>query len=320
MNTSSTNQEMLSYPPRPNLTMSSSRSMSGNNGRITSADWKDDYKDVEMVDSHEFDASFFDLPAGVVAVAAAAEASASRSRQTSASKSAASVKSTSSGTFYPPMPTLGKSSTPTRGLSTESWFNPDSLPAVAKAAERITSTDFVGQYILGQRDPLDDAPAAAAGAESGGKRKRTETAATTTSTNSKKKRRPARKASKAKRPRTDSVPDTLEDAVEECGDNDVAMGRGGKANNHEGNKRFRDMAKQLKPAYEKLPKEEKTGFSIKLVQMVHDKGGRFLSKDAETGLWYEVDFKLARKKASQALREENRAEREIRKLKQKQQR
>ena len=56
----------------------------------------------------------------------------------------------------------------------------------------------------------------------------------------------------------------------------------------------------------------KTDFSIKLVQMVHAKGGRFLAKDPADELWYEVDFKLARRKASQALREETRQEREYR--------
>ena len=294
---------MLSYPQRPNVTNATMSSSS--NGRVTSADWRDDYKDEEMIDGTQFDAAFFDIPAGVVAAASAA----SRSRQTSSR----SVKSTSSGTYYPPMPVLGSAKGAARGLSTESWFNPDTLPAIEKAAQRISSSDFVGQYILGQKD----APAVAtttSTAPAGGKRKRAETATdSAVSKNKQKKKRPARKTAK-KRKRSDSVPDSLEDAVEECGVNDVAMGRGGMANNHEGNKRFREMAKQLKPAYQKLPKEKKTDFSKKLVQMVHDEGGRFLRKDEDTELWYEVDFKAARKKASQALREENRSEREQRRL------
>ena len=79
----------------------------------------------------------------------------------------------------------------------------------------------------------------------------------------------------------------------------------GLANNHCGNNIFRDYAEQLRPRYEKLSKEEKTGVSLELVSMVHEAGGRFIQKDEESGLWYEVGYNRARKKASQALREEN---------------
>lgn len=87
---------------------------------------------------------------------------------------------------------------------------------------------------------------------------------------------------------------------------DVIMGRGRKSYNHSGNTRFREMVKGLKPTYNKLQKREKTNCSIKLVCMVHANGGQFLNKDDERGLWYEVEFGQARRKASQALREQDR--------------
>jgi hypothetical protein len=56
--------------------------------------------------------------------------------------------------------------------------------------------------------------------------------------------------------------------------------------------------------------------SRRLLKMVHGRGGKFLAKDAESGLFYEVEDKIARRKCSQALREENKAERAERKRRQ----
>lgn len=217
---------------------------------------------------------------------------------------------------FPPMPSLGATSGKNpRGISTQSWFDPAQLPAVEQAAKKVSSSDFIGQYVL-QQDNNGSVGAKRSRSEdeewtpekdgsSSNKRKRT---AGPSSTLTRKKRAAATR----RRHRADSVPDAVEDAVTELGKNDVAMGRGGMANNHIGNRNFRKMAWSLKPEYHKLQKEEKTDFSIKLVQMVHDKGGRFLARDPADELWYEVDFKLARRKASQALREETRQEREDR--------
>lgn len=300
------------------------------NGRVTSADWRDDYKDLSLLHPVHFDASFFDIQPALDAA----------SRQVSASPNTTSpVKSTSttflkylstSGTtgttgtasagsngHFPPMPALGTLKS-ARGLSTASWYDPSQLPAVEQANQKVSSLDFVGRYIL--KDDADDNTKRSTSEDeewtpekdgsctypsSSNKRKRT--AGATTSTNKRKRR-----AASTRRRRADSVPDAVEDAVTELGKYDVAMGRGGMANNHIGNKNFRKMAESLKPAYQELQKEEKTDFSIKLVQMVHDKGGRFLAKDPADELWYEVDFKLARRKASQALREETKDEREER--------
>ena len=90
------------------------------------------------------------------------------------------------------------------------------------------------------------------------------------------------------------------------------MGRGGLANHHVGNNSFRTMTASMKPEYARLPKEEKTDVSRRLLGMVHARGGKFLTKDTVSGLFYEVENKTARRKCSQALREESKAERAAR--------
>jgi len=273
-------------------------SSSSSNGRVTSADWRDEYRDTSLLLPEAFDASFFDIQPVLNAAASSRQVSvsppmASPAKSTSISSLnylGASGKRAGGGNTtkysFPPMPSLGATSGKNpRGLSTQSWYDPAQLPAVEQAAQEEWTPEKDGS--------------------SSNKRKRT---AGPSPTNARKKRAAATR----RRHRADSVPDAVEDAVTELGKNDVAMGRGGMANNHIGNKNFRKMAWSLKPEYQKLQKEEKTDFSIKLVQMVHDKGGRFLAKDPADELWYEVDFKLARRKASQALREETRQEREYR--------
>lgn len=298
---------MISYPPQPNRTMSSQSSKF--DGRVTSSDWREEYKDVEMLNPEDFDNAFFDVTS---AAAASLYGGPVMSRQSSVSRPVAARGASTDSLKYPPMPPLGSAagkygpygSNITRGLSTESWFDPASLPAIEKDAQRISSSDFINAHILKEEV---DAPAPSRSS----KRKRSQPASAPAKKNSKRSRTAA--ASKRRRPRSDSVPDTMEDAVESLGPNDVAMGRGGMANNHAGNHQFRAFAASLKPRYEKLSKEEKTGVSRELVQMVHDAGGRFLAKEPSTDLWYEVDFKQARKKASQALREESRPQRAARK-------
>ena len=95
----------------------------------------------------------------------------------------------------------------------------------------------------------------------------------------------------------------------------VVMGRGGLANHHAGNNSFRILTASMKPEYARLPKEEKTDVSRRLLDVVHARGGKFLAKDSVSGLFYEVENKTARRKCSQALREENKEERAARKRK-----
>jgi len=83
---------------------------------------------------------------------------------------------------------------------------------------------------------------------------------------------------------------------------DVLLGRGGRSNHHRGNKRYRDEVGNLQQWYKSSPKNEKTDLSQCLVNYVHSYGGRFLKLDA-TNKWYIVTNLVARRKASQALRE-----------------
>jgi hypothetical protein len=88
---------------------------------------------------------------------------------------------------------------------------------------------------------------------------------------------------------------------------DVLLGRGGRSNHHPGNKRYREEVQNLQSWYLGVEdKNEKTDLSQCLVDYVHSYDGRFLYKD-ENG-WYVVPNIIARRKASQALREDNDAE------------
>ena len=82
---------------------------------------------------------------------------------------------------------------------------------------------------------------------------------------------------------------------------DVLCQRGGLANSHTGNCRFREAKDKLQCEYFATPKLERTRVSQKLVDEVHDWKGRFLRKDSSG--WYEVHNHVARTKAGQALRE-----------------
>lgn len=85
-------------------------------------------------------------------------------------------------------------------------------------------------------------------------------------------------------------------------DGDVLLGRGGVANVHPGNARFRAEALRLRPWYEISSKRAKYDISEILIESVNGRGDRFLKKE-DDGKWREVDRQKARKKASQALRE-----------------
>jgi len=84
---------------------------------------------------------------------------------------------------------------------------------------------------------------------------------------------------------------------------DVLMGRGGKSNHHPGNMRYRAEIDRLQEEYKKTDdKDEKTNISETLVLHVQSYGGNFLEKDDDG--WYVIDDVVARRKVSQALRED----------------
>jgi hypothetical protein len=92
-------------------------------------------------------------------------------------------------------------------------------------------------------------------------------------------------------------------------ENDVLLGRGGRANNHVGNKRYLKIKEDIQDEYMKANKNEKTVLSQKLVEIItKERDGRFLKLDEAAKRWYVVDNLTARKKASQTLREVNTAE------------
>jgi len=108
-------------------------------------------------------------------------------------------------------------------------------------------------------------------------------------------------------PSSQPRPIFLRDDLRAFRDEDVLFGRGGLSNHHAGNKRYREEVDRLKPLYQakNLTKKEKTNLRDQLVDTVRGYGGRFLKYNAEGGgRWEEVPLSQARKKASQALRED----------------
>jgi hypothetical protein len=92
---------------------------------------------------------------------------------------------------------------------------------------------------------------------------------------------------------------------------DVLLGRGGGANNWEGNRRFREKVMEWKPLYEETAMGAKHTVAKRLVQTWREEGGRFLERISPTlgagsmvdhHLWTRVSNARAYKKTFQALR------------------
>jgi hypothetical protein len=90
---------------------------------------------------------------------------------------------------------------------------------------------------------------------------------------------------------------------------DIISGRGGKSNSWPGNMRYREVIEEAKPAYNEGQKFEKTIKSQEVVDLLLKEGRRFLkleeSPGPHKGEYYLMTKNQARKKAGQALREEN---------------
>jgi hypothetical protein len=88
--------------------------------------------------------------------------------------------------------------------------------------------------------------------------------------------------------------------IEAPGKLDILKGRGGLTNHHPGNVKFRNEARKLRSEYKHADttRHQKYLFSLDLVNKVKAYGGRFLERGKDD-LWYEMDEKAARKKASQ---------------------
>lgn len=94
--------------------------------------------------------------------------------------------------------------------------------------------------------------------------------------------------------------------VQEPSENDVLCGRGGSINSHPGNERFRTLVEKRKRVYLTARfKREKRLIASSIVSEIRalDPPGRFLSREAKSGLWKDIGDEKARDKTSQALRE-----------------
>eukprot|EP00977_Amphora_coffeiformis_P014737 scaffold4216_cov146-Amphora_coffeaeformis.AAC.2 len=90
---------------------------------------------------------------------------------------------------------------------------------------------------------------------------------------------------------------------DEYNDLDVCCGRGGSINTHPGNIRYHGWKDELAPLYFAAEKQDRTEIAQRLMDLVHENGGRFMEKDVKAGRWYVIHLHKARDKCSQALRE-----------------
>mmetsp|Transcript_8973 Transcript_8973/g.17369 ORF Transcript_8973/g.17369 Transcript_8973/m.17369 type:complete len:742 (-) Transcript_8973:224-2449(-) len=86
---------------------------------------------------------------------------------------------------------------------------------------------------------------------------------------------------------------------------DILCGRGGSSNRHMGNIQFRELVAANKQIYVGLTKKQKMLVARKIVDAIHSTGGRFLAKDMDTGLFYDIGLPRSLEKTSQALREKH---------------
>lgn len=79
---------------------------------------------------------------------------------------------------------------------------------------------------------------------------------------------------------------------------DVLSGRGGATNSHSGNKAFRGLVKSYQDEYLRAKKRDKPAVASKVVDLIRQKGGRFLKKHGADFdgrvLWTEIGDMSAR--------------------------
>ncbi|KAL3926019.1 MAG: hypothetical protein SGILL_000018 [Bacillariaceae sp.] len=112
----------------------------------------------------------------------------------------------------------------------------------------------------------------------------------------------ATRKTRKRAPRKKVIP-AVKEYILEPTQEDIFCGRGGRGNHHPGNKRYREEVENLKEWYNNIDdKDQKTDLSQCLVDYVKSYGARFLEKDKHG--WYVIDNITARRKVSQALRED----------------
>jgi hypothetical protein len=87
--------------------------------------------------------------------------------------------------------------------------------------------------------------------------------------------------------------------IEQPCSNDILCGRGGSSNRHLGNIHFRELVAANKSIYVGLTKKQKMLVARKIVDAIHNTKGRFLSKDLDTGLFYDIGLPRSLEKTSQ---------------------
>lgn len=93
----------------------------------------------------------------------------------------------------------------------------------------------------------------------------------------------------------------IDDMIRE---DDILCGRGGRSNNHAGNKRYRQVVNDMRIMYQNTEtKTVKTDLSRAIVEHCCSYGARFLKIDNAAGKYFVLTKGEARKKTSQALRE-----------------
>jgi hypothetical protein len=84
---------------------------------------------------------------------------------------------------------------------------------------------------------------------------------------------------------------------------DVLYGRGSWTNSHPGNVFFRALVDEYRMEYATAGRGRKTSVSKKVVRLIRNNHGRFLKKDEDDDLWFEVGDQKAIEKTGQTLRE-----------------
>jgi hypothetical protein len=92
--------------------------------------------------------------------------------------------------------------------------------------------------------------------------------------------------------------------------NDVLCGRGNTISQHVGNINFRDLVAANKELYGSLTKKDKMMLARQIVDFVlhrTDPPGRFVARDAASGVWNDIGISRSLEKTSQALRDKSTA-------------
>mmetsp|Transcript_35641 Transcript_35641/g.42958 ORF Transcript_35641/g.42958 Transcript_35641/m.42958 type:complete len:416 (+) Transcript_35641:90-1337(+) len=95
----------------------------------------------------------------------------------------------------------------------------------------------------------------------------------------------------------------VEHSITDVKENDVLCGRGGGVNGLVGNRRYRNVITMYQLVYLKTERKAKPLVARVIVETIRKRGGRFLKKDENTGMIFEIGDDRAESKTSQALRD-----------------